>query len=533
MRVVSAALLARAIGLGALVCVLGAGAMAVPAPAVVPARAVAPVDGANLLLNPGADIGDCSASGYDAMTMPGWTVTAGSPDAICNGTAGFLPADPARGRAYFAGGATGDARMIQRVDVSSASAAIDRGGARFDLSGALGGWSAQNDRVRLTATFIDAGGTPLDQVSLPIVTNTDRGLASGLLTRHQTGPVPPDTREIDVSAEFLWTAGDTTDGYADDLALRLSVPVDPPVLRRPNSNVPQFDHVFVVFMENENYADSEAPSGSGDYIVGNPAAPYLNKQVAKQASLLGRMFATTHPSDPNYLAVTGGATFGYTRNLRVGTDRIAAAHIGDRLDAAGKTWAAYAGGMAYPCDMTTHDTESGGYYLPNNEPFMMYADVIAKPFECAAHNKPIEQLSVDLRRTGTTPDLVWLAADDGQSMERGGVSAGDTWLSHTLPVIFRSPAWTTQRSLLIVSWDEGRREAFGPDYPNHVATYVLGSQGTVKSGYVSPLRYTGYSLGATICDALRVPTMTSNDTYAQRLSDVWRQSSGGAPSAGI
>jgi hypothetical protein len=109
---------------------------------------------------------------------------------------------------------------------------------------------------------------------------------------------------------------------------------------------------------------------------------------------------------------------------------------------------------------------------------------------------------------------------------------GDTWLSHVLPLIFKSPAWTTERSLLIVSWDEGHRKAFGPDYPNHVATYVLGSQASVKAGYVSPLRYTDYSLGATICDALGVPTMTSNDEYAERLSDVWQHSSGGSPSAG-
>ena len=88
--------------------------------------------------------------------------------------------------------------------------------------------------------------------------------------------------------------------------------------------------------------------------------------------------------------------------------------------------------------------------------------------------------------------------------------------------------------LLIVSWDEGHTKDFGPGYPNHIPTYVLGSQGTVKDGYVSKLRYTDYSLGATIEDALGVGPMTSNDRYASPLSDVWTTTgaSGGMPPGG-
>ncbi len=67
----------------------------------------------NLLINPGAEIGLCTTSGLDAMTVPGWTVTAGSPDSVCYGSVGFprstIPGPAVRGRAFFAGGATGDA----------------------------------------------------------------------------------------------------------------------------------------------------------------------------------------------------------------------------------------------------------------------------------------------------------------------------------------------------------------------------------------------------------------------------------------
>jgi hypothetical protein len=483
--------------------------------------------GQNLLVNPGAEAGSCTASGYDAMTLPGWQTTLGSPNAVCYGLPGLVPKDLGRGKAYFAGGATGDAAMDQLVDVRAAADAIDAGQVDFDLSGRLGGWAGQNDRVKYGLVFEAGDGTPLASSWVPAVTNTERGKATGFVTRDRIGRVPPGTRQIDVTVEYVWTSGDTTDGYADDLSLSLTAPVSRPALNLPPSNVPKFDHVFFVFMGNENYAQGEAPAGAGHHIVGNPLAPYLNRTLAKQGSLLSQMYATAHPSDPNLLAVTGGSTFGWRSNLVVGEDQVEATHIGDRLDAAGKTWVGYADGMAYQCDTRNRNTASGGYYRPDSEPFMLYRNVVSDPVRCAAHNKSLAQLDTDLASEKTTPNLVWFAADDYNNMKQGGVAAGDRWLSQMLPKIFESPAWLRSRSLLIVSWDQGHDTAYGPEYPNHVATYVLGSQGTVKQGYVSPLRYSDYSLGATICDALRVKTMTSNDTYAQRLIDVWPDSSGG------
>jgi hypothetical protein len=337
-----------------------------------------------------------------------------------------------------------------------------------------------------------------------------------------------------VTIAFTWTSGDTTDGYADDLSLAISVPVTQPVLAVPKAGiVPAFDHVFFVFMENENYSAGEAPADHGDYIVDNPAAPYLNGVLAYNGALLSQMYATMHPSDPNYLAVTGGSTFGITDDPTVAdpSRMVRATNIGDELDAAGKTWKAYADGMAYDCDPTTHNNAAGGYYLPDDEPFMLYADVIDSSQRCQTHNRPLQQLGVDLGSASTTPNLVWFAANDVNSMEDGGVRAGDEWLRTVVPEILSSPAWTTQRSLLVISWDEGHTKAFGPGYSNHVATYVLASQGLVKDDYVSKLRYTDYSLGATVEDALGVGPMTSNDKYAAPLSDIWTSTGtgGGSP----
>ena len=69
-----------------------------------------------------AAAGKVSADGLlvirSGLAMPGWRVTDGSPNAVCYGLTGFVPADtsgigPAPGKAYFSGGATGDAAMDQ------------------------------------------------------------------------------------------------------------------------------------------------------------------------------------------------------------------------------------------------------------------------------------------------------------------------------------------------------------------------------------------------------------------------------------
>jgi len=268
------------------------------------------------------------------------------------------------------------------------------------------------------------------------------------------------------------------------------------------------------------------------FVGGNPSAAYINDVLSENSARLGQMYATTHPRDPNYLAVTGGFTFGWTRDLTLGTDRVDVNNLGDALDAAGRTWKAYAEGMRGTCDTTTHDTASGGYYQPDSDPFMRFADVVSDPLRCATHNDPLSAFPFDLESKTTTPAFVWLSPNSADAMGDTGVAAGDAWLARILPQIFASPAWTTSRSLLIVSWADGFTDEFGPGYPNHIPTYVAASQGLVKVNYSSPIRYTDYSLAATIEHALGIAPLTSNDRYALPYNDIWTSPgprSGSAP----
>ena len=76
--------------------------------------------GANLVVNPGAEVGAFSARGWDAVTIPGWVVARGLPTVVRYGTPGFSAArDSGGGRVgqLFAGGAGGTAELAQTVSL--------------------------------------------------------------------------------------------------------------------------------------------------------------------------------------------------------------------------------------------------------------------------------------------------------------------------------------------------------------------------------------------------------------------------------
>src|SRR3954452_506330 len=83
---------------------------------------------------------------------------------------------------------------------------------------------------------------------------------------------------------------------------------------------------FIVVME-ENHSASQ--------ILGNPGAPALNR-LANSGTLLTAMFATRHPSLPNYIALLSGDTHGITSDC--GKCSVKATTLANQLDAAGISW---------------------------------------------------------------------------------------------------------------------------------------------------------------------------------------------------
>jgi hypothetical protein len=187
--------------------------------------------------------------------------------------------------------------------------------------------------------------------------------------------------------------------------------------------------------------------------------------------------------------------------------------------------------MGYRCnDRASTEFKYDKYYYPDDAPFINYTDVSGSRARCRAHLVDARQLPTDLKSTATTPDFSWIAADDyydGESAGNGDLHSRevqDGWLKRTITPILASPAWRTQKSLLIITWDEAGVTKRTTEPGNRVAAVVVGSQGGVQAGYVSPVRYDQYSAARTIEEALGVAPFTANDGYATPFNDAftWR-----------
>jgi len=521
-----------------------------------PAGAAVVAPGADLLVNGGAEAGAFSRRGWDSVTIPGWQVTRGLPTVVRYGTPGFpASAGPGRagpgsagpgsagpgsagpgrrggGRQLFAGGAGGTAELVQRIPLRTATGKAAPPRSRFSVAAWLGG--TRTSRAELRVRFLSGTGTPLGGRRLGPVGGPGSPRHPDFARRQQAGRLPAGTRSAEVEL-VLATSLTNIDGpyapkvgydraVADGLSFSVSYPLRAAVAPvPPAAHVPRFDHVFVFYFENEDYSK----------IIGNTKqAPYLNSLLPR-SSVLGNFFAEEHPSDGNYLALAGGSTFGIplTDPLEENPQyTIDARNIGDLVDAAHETWKGYLQSADGPCDDTVHS-----FYWDDDLPFLYFRDIRDRPSYCAAHLVPLEALPTDLEHAGSTPNFAWISPNDCADMEGCGIRAGDRFAERELGAILRSPAWTTQRSLAIITFDE---DGYDHEHPaQRVPTIILGSR-DVRRGYVSAARYTHYSLLRTIEAALGLGTLTANDRYAQPVNDVFtssgrHQAAGPAPAAAV
>jgi phospholipase C len=260
---------------------------------------------------------------------------------------------------------------------------------------------------------------------------------------------------------------------------------------------PGIEHVVIIVEENK-------PASN---ILGNTAAPYINK-LATENALATNYQAITHPSLPNYIALTSGTTAGITDDCSPGgacTARVA--NIANSIEKSGRTWKMYAESMPAPCTLA-----NSAPYAVRHNPFMYYPSITNNHTSCAAHDVPLSQLTKDLKTPATLPNYVFISPNICNDMHDCPVATGDTWLSHQVPDILASPAFTTQNSLLVITWDEGEGDN------NTVSTIFAGP--AARHGYQSSLAYSHYSLLHTVESLWGLAPLTNNDKDAPIMRDM-------------
>lgn len=257
------------------------------------------------------------------------------------------------------------------------------------------------------------------------------------------------------------------------------------------------DHVVIIVEENK-------PSQA---IIGNGDAPYINKLAADYA-LAANYQAVTHPSLPNYLALTSGTNAGITDDCNPSANCTARVpNIADRTGQSGRSWKMYAEDMPAPCS-----AKDSGRYAAKHNPFIYYPGVTDDKPSCAAHVVPFTQLGEDLKSASVLPNYVFISPNMCSDMHDCPVSTGDAWLSRQVPKILASPAFTTQNSLLVIVWDEG------DDNSNKVSAIFAGP--AAKKAYKSDAAFDHYSLLHTIESLWGLAPLTDNDRNATVMRDM-------------
>ncbi len=248
-----------------------------------------------------------------------------------------------------------------------------------------------------------------------------------------------------------------------------------------SGTLPNFSHVFLIVMENEESTG----------IMGNNAAAYINA-LATGHGLATQYFAVSHPSLPNYLALTAGSTFGIASDCT--GCYVNATNIADQVESSGRSWKGYLESMPSSCYV------GDAYpYMQKHNPFIYYNDVRTNPARCAEHVVPFTQLSTDLVN-GTVPNLAWITPNMCNDMHDCSIATGDAWLANVVPGILASSAFQNG-GVLFITWDEGESSAgcCGNAAGGQVATLVIAPNGV--AGFRSTIAETHYSLLRTIEDA--------------------------------
>jgi hypothetical protein len=241
----------------------------------------------------------------------------------------------------------------------------------------------------------------------------------------------------------------------------------------------------VIVMENTEYGD----------VIGNSDAPFINS-LARRYAIADDYYAIRHPSLPNYLALTGGSTFGITSDCS--DCSVNETSLIDQLEKAGISWKAYMESMPSPCFREAEE----GTYAKRHNPFMYYRSISDNPDRCS-RIVPESALERDISG-GSLPDFSWITPNLCHDVHDCPLRDGDRYLSTLVPRLLRALG---SGGVLFLTWDEGDSDDGCCEQAEggHIATIVAGDG--ARAGTRSSVPYDHYSLLRTIEDEWGLPRL--------------------------
>jgi len=249
-----------------------------------------------------------------------------------------------------------------------------------------------------------------------------------------------------------------------------------------------FSNMLLIILENTDY----------DSAIADPNL----KSFASSGVLFSNWVAIGHPSQPNYVAITSGATNGISSDS---TKTIDVKNLADLLEAKGKTWKSYQ--ENWPGNCFTGTESSDGLYFRKHNPFITYTDIQRNPSRCANIVDATELLT-DISGQ-TLPTFAWYTPNINNDGHDTDVTFAGNWLSDFLS----STNVISHFDVVLVTFDESESLVGS----NQVYTAIAGKAVT-NIGTTDNTELNHYSVLATVEANLGLGNLGKNDASATTFS---------------
>ena len=249
--------------------------------------------------------------------------------------------------------------------------------------------------------------------------------------------------------------------------------------------------IILIIFENTSYKDAMTQ-------------PFF-ANFADHGALLTNYFAIGHPSQPNYLAMVSGSTFNVADDGEVDLN---SDHLGDLLEAKGRSWHVYAEGFPGQCNLKDRVKK----YARKHNPLISFVNIQNNPSRCAN----ITDSSSFVRDFSAQhlADFSMYIPDQENDGHDTGVAFADKWFNHIFsPLLQNSSAMNGV--MVVATFDEDDNTQ-----ANHVYTAFYGPDVIPGTRLDTPCNH--YNLLRTIENLFALGDLGREDAKASAITGFLR-----------
>ncbi len=282
-----------------------------------------------------------------------------------------------------------------------------------------------------------------------------------------------------------------------------------------------FQYIVTVLMENNGYCEVMTTCGGlGPYETSLAQTYSIAGSCQSDSSCSsGGYTAISHPSEPNYVSLTGGDIFGISGDGNC-CWQITSPDIIDRVEAGGLSWQAWAEDASGSGTCSFMPPRAADHFA-----FLEFSDMNT-PARCShflSTTSPSDTEFLSALSSASPANYIWLTPNDNDNGHDTGVSGGDSYLSSLVPRILNSNLFKTQKAALFIAYDEGNS-----NYPTDYI-YASWSGPVVKTAYTGTGSYSHYSFLKTLETVWSLQPLTANDAAAASMSEFFNSNGNSNP----